>query len=351
MRSTWRTWLWAIVGLTGTVVGWPGDATAEERCAVLELFVKGDSELSSAARAHVEKTYGSRRGISLVVRDVVARESDLTRLWKIADSTKTANPGLPAIYVSGRFECGWDAKTSPAKLDELLTVEVFVRAGCPRCAQAKPVIFQQIAPQYPGYRFVEKEIIGTPANNQRLHELARRYRQAATSVPALHYCGRLMIGFYDARTSYKQWDDVLRAVTVACPAETPTAQEPQSRRSSGVPIRLVSWTDATVAATETTPDEPPPFEAPPVRRPIPPEVGEVNPESEAPPPRPGRSVPPEIPGESTPDAAPDVPAPSVPDVVQVPLLGEVNWRAWGLPAFTILIRAPCGCCCFCCRCW
>lgn len=339
MRFTWRHGLWVVVGLIGPVIGVLPASAAETRCAVLEVFVKGDSERSAEARAFVERTYGQRKGLTVVIRDVVANESDLDRFWKLAESFKIDKPGLPAFYASGQFEYGWDAATSPPRLEELFTVEVFVRHGCPRCAQARPIIFNQLAPQYPGYKFVEKEIVGTPANNQRLNDLARQYRQAATSVPALHYCGKLLIGFYDANTSYKQWNDVLKAVTVVCPAEEATPPTgPQSRRSfrDWRPVEPVGWFASTAYAGDRNASVPPEVDPPPVRAAIPPEVDAAADDVETPPPR--RPLPPEIPAETepVPASAPEGEA-ETSEIVHVPLLGDVNWREWGLPAFTLMV--------------
>ncbi|OYW18286.1 MAG: hypothetical protein B7Z55_10915, partial [Planctomycetales bacterium 12-60-4] len=198
----------------------PCEASAvETRNAVLEVFIRGDAERSLAAREFVEKTYLQRAGLLVAIRDVAVKETDLERFYFLADHFKIAEPGLPAFYASGRLECGWDNKVTPGILDELLTVEVFVRQGCPRCAQAKPVIFDQLAPRYPGYRFIEKDVATSVEAQRRLQELAQRYRVQAASVPALHICRRLMVGFFDANTSFRQWDDVLKPVTVPAPAK------------------------------------------------------------------------------------------------------------------------------------
>lgn len=313
-------------------------AAAETRCAVLEVFLRGDADRSLEAKAFVEKTYGERPGVIVVYRDVAEKEAELERFYKIADHFKVKEPGLPAFYVSGRFEYGWDAATSPAKVEELLTVEVFVRQGCPRCASAKPVIFQQLAPRYPGYKFVEKDLVTSTEAQRRLNEVSTRYRASATSVPALHMCGRLMVGFFDANTSFKQWDDVLKAVTVDCPVKTSSRV-----RRRGLPLASIGLFTSVAFAGDTSVGIPP--ELPPaIELPLPPEVGagEEAAAVDAPPPRPRRGLPDELPAETSPGELPELPGdvtsgPAVSDVVPLPLIGEVNWRSWGLPAFTIMV--------------
>lgn len=323
---------------------------AETRCAVLEVFLRGDAAKSQEAKAFLEKTYGVRPGVLVIYRDVAAKESELDRYYQIADHFKVENPGLPAFYVSGKFDYGWDPETSPPKLEELLTVEVFVRQGCPRCASAKPVIFQQLAPLYPGYRFVEKDLVTSAEAQRRLNEVAARYRAAATSVPALHLCGRLMVGFYDANTSFRQWDEVLRAVTVPCPQPV-SKRLPTRRFRTALPLASVGWFGGIAVAGETvataTPDTPP---TPEVALPLPvlpssdtPTPALLDPtivpttDSDAPPPRRRRELPPEVSAESEPLSLPTPVDPAAADLVELPLLGKINWRSYGMPAFTITV--------------
>lgn len=199
-------------------------SASERRDAVLEVFLKGNGPQSSEAGEFIKKTYASRPGVHVVFKDVVADDAHLQRFHKLAEHFKASSPNLPAFYVSGQFVSGWDSKQTPARLDELLTVEVFVRAGCPHCAEAKPVLFETLAPKYPGYRFVEHDIVASNEELNKLHAVAQRYGVQAPSVPAVHMCGRVMIGFIDRASSGKQWDDVLEAVTIEA---RPPASEAQ----------------------------------------------------------------------------------------------------------------------------
>lgn len=324
---------------------------AETRCAVVEVFLRGESELSAASRAYIEKNYAKKTGVVVTFRDVAADEASLARFYKLADHFKIEKPGLPAFYTSGRFEFGWDAKTSPARLEEMLTVEVFVRQGCPRCALAHPIIFEDLAPRYPGYRFVEKDIAVSGEAQRRLQDVSTRYGVQAAGVPALHMCGRLMVGFIDAVASFQQWDDVLKGVTVPCPAKT--SWQPPVRR--GHDERTLPWfagwggvayggePPAPLPPELPTTDSPAELPPPPLVAgtsaaggdPLPPEVGPLpETDSEAPPARPRRELPPEVGEVSLPPLSAE---PKAPETVYLPMVGHVNWKQWGLPAFTILV--------------
>lgn len=299
---------------------------AEWRQPVLEVFVRGDTERSRESRKSIEETYRDRAGLSIVYRDVTTNDKELARFWKLADHFKIAKPQLPAFYVSGRFESGWNSASTPVRLEELLTVEVFTRQGCPRCAEAKPVLFQTLAHRYPAYRFIEQDVGVTEQARKRLAELSQRYQVQATSVPAVHLCGRLMVGFTDAATSLQQWDDVLRAVTIPSP-EGQESPQPVSYRlnSRRTVVGGGQWFRSTVFAADqpTVPGRA--VEVPPALD----EADEVVP-------RP-RGLPPESDDDTELPVRPSDGKAAPPEIVVIPLVGSVRWRDWGFPAFTLIV--------------
>lgn len=339
-RTFQQAWLLGVSlsCLVGARLDLPRLAAAEKRCAVLEVFLRGDAERSQAARKFLEATYANRRGVQMVIRDVAESERDLNRFWKLAERFKIEKPGLPAFYVSGRFEYGWDREATPARIEETLTVEVFVRKGCPRCAAAHPVLFEQLAPRYPGYRFIAQDIATSREAQDRLQSLSQRYRVQAASVPAVHICGKLMVGFQDAATNYRQWDDVLKAVTIACPEETD-----KPNRASGDDGQAAAghgrggWLTGAVYAGEPVATPSDDVASPDADGPATPEeIGGLGAdEADAPPSR--RELPSEMPAETDPPAPLGENSAVTSDVVMLPLLGEVRWRDWGLPAFTLVV--------------
>ncbi len=335
-------WLTALVVWGGAVT--PDRlAAAETRCAVLEVFVKGDSERSVAARKHIDATYAGKPGIKVVYRDVDGKESDLNRYWKLAEHFKIEKPGLPAYYVSGLFDYGWDDTTTPQRLKDALTVEVFVRSDCPRCAQAKPYLQTTLAPRYPGYTFVYLDIINDAAARTRMQEVTNKHRQAGAGVPALHYCGKFLVGWNDPVSTGKQWDDTLRAVTVPCvPAEesTPPAKTSRRERFEGPQFHVPRWGGVAYAAEPPLP--------PALDEPLPPSVDgdPLAPSTDSPPPAldgDGADAPPprprSLPEETAPPEELAIPLPESDslDIVRLPLFGEVRWKDWGLPLFTLAV--------------
>ncbi len=311
---------------------------AETRSAVMEVFIRGDRDRSKAAGEFVERTYARREGLMVVIRDVAASDTALQRFYKLATGFEVAEPGLPAFFLSGRFICGWDSERTPAWLEEQLTIEFFGRTGCPRCAAANPVVFEKLAPRYPGYRFVEHNLAESPEAQRRLQELSQRYQVQAPSVPALHLCGRLMVGFLDPETSFRQWDGVLQMVTVPTPSKAsqgamgPRRPEDNLRSAAPRARRGVAF-GGEPPPVDSGSDLPPPSAdklLAPQLDPLP------DRDADSPPNRASHDLPPEISIDASPLTHPGGSAPHA-EMVALPLLGDVNWREWGLPAFTVIV--------------
>ncbi|MBX3451991.1 MAG: thioredoxin family protein [Planctomycetaceae bacterium] len=308
---------------------------------MLEVFIRGDKDRSLAAAEFVEKHYGDRTGVIVVVRDVAVVPTALERFHRLAETFKVEERGLPAFYVSGQFRCGWNPDNTPGWLQEQLTIEFFSRTGCPRCAAATPVIYQWLAPRYPGFVVVEQDLAKSADAGRRLQELAERYRTQATSVPAVHLCGRLMIGFLSPEASFQQWDQVLQNVTLPTPVRTsqgdsssiPRRKPSDPREGRGFGALYAGEPPLESAPLPTLPNQSPGLDS----EVLAPQV-DLPPDADAAPvPSAGAStLPPELDDPGLPILEPLDASPAS-DTVTLPLVGEVNWRSWGLPAFTIAV--------------
>ncbi len=362
LLSVWRWRTLVLLALLTSFAPVPATFAAELRCVVIEVFIRGENERSIEASQYVEKTYAGKPGLKVVYRDVEAKESNLARFYQIAKHFSIEKPGLPAFYAAGRFDHGWDEKITPARLEEALTVEVFVRHDCPRCQQAKPYLRDTVAPKYPGLKFVFKDIVLETGVSVRMQEVANRYRVTGTGVPALHAAGKFQVGFNDIVSTGKQWEDTLRSVTLECkpeaPAPPPAAPPAQAFRSDRdprfhypAPWGQVWADDAPPPALDDNAAPPPALDdnaAPPPAlddNAAPPPALEDAPPSLIPPMDENENQ--EAPGsktrklalpEETGAAESIAIAPSTSsDIVRLPVLGDVNWRQWGLPAFTIMV--------------
>ncbi|CAG7857681.1 hypothetical protein MCAMS1_02600 [biofilm metagenome] len=79
-------------------------------------------------------------------------------------------------------------------------IEVYVRTGCPHCAQAE-LFLQDLNREQPKLRFVIHDIAFEPAALQRLQVLAKQQGLTSARVPAFHVGGQLIVGFSDVNNT------------------------------------------------------------------------------------------------------------------------------------------------------
>jgi glutaredoxin len=98
-------------------------------------------------------------------------------------------------------------------------VQVFVRAGCPHCADAKAFL-AQLATQRPGLRIVLRPVDSEAAAREELTALSKAAGVWPPGVPTFEVAGRVLIGFDDAQHSGRELEALLDA---AAPTATPPA--------------------------------------------------------------------------------------------------------------------------------
>jgi len=98
------------------------------------------------------------------------------------------------------------ADAPPGLAAEVNRIEVFVREGCPHCANAEEFL-AQLQKERPALSIVIRDVQKEPAALERLKELAQQTNTGTVRVPAIHVGGQLIVGFSpEART-----DSLIRA--------------------------------------------------------------------------------------------------------------------------------------------
>ena len=99
-------------------------------------------------------------------------------------------------------------------------LEVFVREGCPHCAEAK-VFLEELRRERPGLQVVIRDIQKDRGALERLRELVAKSPGRTAGVPAFYLRGELVIGFSGADTTGAQIRQLLdRAARCIRPAGT-----------------------------------------------------------------------------------------------------------------------------------
>jgi hypothetical protein len=280
-------------------------SSLDVRCIAIELYL--GSEQEDAFRVAVEKFVNERKGLSLRVYQVHQEAAHAERLATICKYFQKPSQ-TPAVYGCGRLVQGGDPARIARDLQTLTTFEVFVRAGCPRCASAKAYLPSLLA-RFPGFALRLREISGDALANRDLQELTRQHRTAAASVPVFHVCNQLTIGFDSAATTGKRLAALLERWTVVCRPEANQVSRPTVGGSPWLAVLALGGTG---------------FSA-----------GEA-PESDALPLPDAEELPLPSDASDTSDASQDGDAPSD-DAIDLPVLGHISRSALGLPLFTIAV--------------
>jgi glutaredoxin len=97
------------------------------------------------------------------------------------------------------------ADTPPAPA---VPIEVYVREGCPYCADAKDYL-EQLARRRPGLRVTLRQVDTDPAARAELEALSRRAGVWPPGVPAFSVAGQLLVGFDKEGSTGRQLEALL----------------------------------------------------------------------------------------------------------------------------------------------
>jgi len=95
-------------------------------------------------------------------------------------------------------------------------IEVFVREGCPHCAEAK-VFLEALARERPQARILIRDLQQDAQAVARLRELLARYPGMSPGVPAFHVGGELLVGFSGPETTGVRLRQLLDGAAAAAP--------------------------------------------------------------------------------------------------------------------------------------
>jgi glutaredoxin len=169
----------------------------------------GQDSSSTEVFETVSELLQSRTGVHWRTFDLAKDLGATERLAKILDAFHLKNAQPPLVYGCNRVVQGFkDAASLRGDLQAMLTIEVFVRAGCPRCANAKTYL-PKLARKYPGFEIKILELTSDAAARKELELLTQRHRTQAASVPVFHLCNQLLVGFDREETTGKRIEAIL----------------------------------------------------------------------------------------------------------------------------------------------
>jgi glutaredoxin/cytochrome c biogenesis protein CcdA len=226
------------VALTASAVR----AQSSERCIAIELYVRGEQD--AEVQTWIEEAIAERSGLKLRVYDVAAEDGKgQERHEKICAyfRDEPAN-SLPMLYgCSQRIVAPTSRDDAEDQLDELRTMTVYVRSGCPRCARTKDYL-KSMLPRYPGFKLVYRDVATDASAQSEFNAVARKYNKSAVSVPGFHFCNQLTVGFDSPQGTGRRLEGLLDRWTQECKRASGTDQS----RLDG--DRRRSWVNVDVGA-------------------------------------------------------------------------------------------------------
>ena len=295
--------------------------TIKVRCIALECYTNLSDESTKAQVEFIRGWVESRRGVKLKVYDLEASDKEPERLKQIEAAYKVSQRQLPVVYGMNHVLAGpRDNEQWKSELVKLLTMQVFVRQGCSKCAAAKEYLPSFLG-RYPGIEVRYMDVVNDAAANQSYNDLARSQRIGGISFPGFWFCRQLVVGFDSASSTGGRLEGGLKKWTFDC--ELPKVVSYQQRPTEvwKHTASLATWIGPTASLTSfisaQSQDDPPPLEIGDSSSDLPIPVDASQGIGEQ-----GNAADPSIPGA---------------DEVDVPLLGRISASRMGMPAFTFLI--------------
>lgn len=203
----------------GTCNNKTAQAQQHTQCFSIEFFYDSSVDDAAELRSSLESFAKERTGLSLRIRDVNEDDAVQKRIDVIAKHFRMPSMKLPAIY--GLKNVIADIKTEEQlhkRLKEILRMTAYVRNGCPHCRDTKAFLAKYRS-RYPALEIKYREVITDASANREMQAVVRRYRRSAASLPVIHYCNGLTIGFDREATTGKRILQTLDYWSNACQSE------------------------------------------------------------------------------------------------------------------------------------
>jgi glutaredoxin len=319
----------------------------------LEVFVRSDSERCQDALKYVKDLTSRQQGLQLVVHDVLEDSGQLKRLWDLAKQAGYEKPAVPMFYCCRKIHIGFDQSTTGPKIEDLYTMHVYTRWTCPRCKDAKAFL-NGLQKRWPGLKVVVYEITADVPARDRWTTLCQAFR-VTPGLPTILFSNRLIVGYRGDTITGREIESLVEdANGVNGPRQPIIAPRLGIRITPRAEMTLVAFGMPAIPSAQQgdTFDAVDDLALPPESDdvPLPPESDDVPlpPESDDVP------LPPESDDVPLPPESDDVPSAGsagrggspppgeagpkqASDSIKVPLFGDLQVSALGLPAFTFLI--------------
>lgn len=219
------------------------------RCIVVDVYFHGDTAEERAVIDAVGEFAAERRGIVVHEHDLDADGASREKLTALATKLKFDAAATPVVFGCNRVASGVrEAAAIKERLQEMCAITLYTRPGCPRCAAAKAWL-PDVAARHPGFSVAFVDLVTDAAGRARLAEIVKRHGVGGASIPVLHVCNAVVVGFDQPATTGTRIEKLLERWTAECPGavgeevEGVPGDEELIVEPSGIDVPLLQWLD------------------------------------------------------------------------------------------------------------
>lgn len=289
----------------------------------IDIYVRSDSETCRRAVDLAKQFAADRRALQIVVHDVVDDEASLRQYYRLVKQSQIAQPTLPGTAFGTQFRVGFTSDDAyRSLLDDMLTIRVYAREGCPHCRDAKRFL-EGLVKRRPALRLEIHDVVADLEARRRMEQLAKAHRKQVTGLPVVEAGGQLFVGYQTDGTSGRRIEALF---------ETPL---PATDKQSNSHLRMLESIGATVFGFNEQADFPAHAALPFAMQVTMLQLGSPDPR-DMPPPLNDDLPPP--PPDSLGDEESNVPAAEgSSEEIDIPYFGVVQLSDWGMPLFTLIV--------------
>lgn len=228
-----------------------GLAAAEPttRCVLVDLYLRGgDAEERKAADALADFA-AKRPGIVIHEHVVDDGGPGALELAALAERLKFDAAATPVVHACNAIVKGVkDGEALVKRLRDVCAITVFTRPGCPRCAAAKEWM-PGAAARHPGFDVAYVDLVQDAGGRAVLAEIVKRHGVGGASVPVIHACNSVVVGFDRAETTGARIEKLLGKWTADCPGPVGEAIEGDTGEGdvivepSTIDVPMLRWLD------------------------------------------------------------------------------------------------------------
>lgn len=222
-RTSTKAWLsrWAILAAAvwfvfGTSLGRTEEPPDSGKCVIVELFAKDDCLRCDEAAKFLDDLRQRHARLRPIVWNLDHDPRAVARLRQIGKAFQVENPETPSFYLFRRLISGFEsAETTGRSVEDLFTIDVYWREGCPRCSNGKRYLKTLLA-KYPVFQVNYYEVSRELEARKRYEDASRHFGVKAPAVPTFIIGGQIVVGYLDDATTGRRLEELMTGGLGTC---------------------------------------------------------------------------------------------------------------------------------------